>query len=105
MRKSIVTVLAALTASALIAAPAAAEEVTPSVVVPYGDLDLTAPAGSATLSERIDAAVDKVCAKPSIRDIKATMAWEECKTSAREGALYQISVLEPYESMALASLF
>jgi len=105
MRKSIVTVLAALTASGMFALPAAAEETTVSVTVPYGDLDLTADAGTATLDERIDAAVKQVCAKPDIRNLKAMIAWEECKSAARDGALEQISVLEPYESMALASLF
>ena len=103
MRKSIVTVLAALTLMGIAATPASAEDV--SVNVPYADLDLTGPAGSAKLEARIDAAVDQVCAKPHMRDLKAMTAWERCKETAKIGAMEQLSVLEPYESLALASLF
>jgi UrcA family protein len=103
MRKSIVTVLAALTLSGIAATPASAEEV--SVVVPYADLDLTRDAGSATLEARIEAAVDKVCARPALRDLKAMAAWETCKETARLGAMEQLSVLETYESLALTSAF
>src|SRR5512139_1391315 len=69
MRKSIVTVLAAVSLAGMIASPAAAEDV--SVVVSYADLNLAAPAGTAALDRRIEAATDKVCEKPSLRDLKA----------------------------------
>jgi UrcA family protein len=104
MRKSIVTVLAALAVSALGAVPAtAADEV--KVTVPYADLDLTAPAGSAALDQRIDAAVKQVCARPDIRNLKAMTAWEECKASAKLDALDQLSIASPYEDVELASVF
>lgn len=104
MRKCIVTVLAALTVSGLTAVPAAAaDEVT--VSVGYADLDLTAPAGSAALDQRIDAAVRKVCAKPDMLNLKAMTAWEECKASARLGALDQLVIASPYEGLELASVF
>ena len=102
MRKSIVTVLAAFAAASL-AAPAAAEEV--SVIVSYADLDLSSPAGSAAFDARIAAAIKEVCARPDVRDLKARTAWQECKAAARASAKEQISMLEPYESLALTSLF
>ena len=103
MRKSIV-VLAAL--AVMVATPAAAVEPEAVMVeVPYADLDLSAPAGAATLDARIDAAVEEVCARPDIRNLKAMTAWEACKESARLGAMEQLSVLAPYEAMALAGVF
>ena len=103
MRKSIVTVLAAVSLAGMIASPAAAEDV--SVVVSYADLNLAAPAGTAALDRRIEAATDKVCEKPSLRDLKAMAEWESCKATAKSDALEQLSILEPYESFALASVF
>jgi UrcA family protein len=105
MRKSITTILAAsfLASMASVAAPAAAEEV--SVVVSYADLDLTAPEGAAALDRRIEAAAEKVCVKPDLREIKAMTAWEECKAATVADAKDQLSTTEPFESLALASLF
>ena len=106
MRKSIVALFAAVSVSGMIAVPAAAETAEAvSVGVSYADLDLTAPAGSAVLEQRIDAAVDKVCEKPDMRALTAMVAWEACKADARAGALDQLSVLEPYDHLALASVF
>lgn len=106
MRKSIVTCFAALAASVAFAAPAAAEDLaTATVVVPYGDLDRAAPADAAKLDQRIEAAVEEVCTKPDIRNLKSMLAWEECKAGARAGALEQLSVLEPFASIELASAF
>lgn len=102
MRKSIVTPLAALLA-ALVAAPAAAEDV--SVIVSYADLDLTSPDGAAVLDRRIEAAAEKVCVRPDVREIKAMTAWEECKAASINDAKDQLSTTEPFDSLALASLF
>jgi UrcA family protein len=110
MRKSVISVLAAF-AFAGAAAPAAAEGPadpveTFSVNVDFGDLDVATPAGAATLDKRIEAAASDVCHKPDdIRQLKQMAQWEACKASAKAGALEQISILEPYESLALASLF
>lgn len=109
MRMSVVTVLAALAMSG-VAVPAAAETAAApiesfSVSVGFGDLDVATPAGAAALDKRIEAAASEVCQKPDIRQLKLMAAWEECKSSAKAGALEQISILEPYESLALASLF
>lgn len=107
MRKSIFTVLAApvllAAASGVIAAPASAEEV--SVAVPYADLDLATPAGEAALARRIETAVKTVCEKPDVRDLKVAAAWEACKAEARAEAFEQLSILEPFERLELASVF
>lgn len=102
MRNPIVIILAALALSGMGAAPAAAEDEV-SVSVDFADLDLTV--GSAALARRIDAAVKEVCAKPDIRNLKAMTAWEECKASARIGALDQLSIASPYEGVELVSVF
>jgi UrcA family protein len=103
MRKSLLT-LAAVTLAGLAAAPAAAAEEA-EVTVPYADLNLATPAGTAALEARIDAAVREVCTKPYLRDLKAMTAWEECKAAAKVGAMEQLSVLEPFASIELASAF
>jgi UrcA family protein len=113
MRRSIVTVLAALVftgAVSGVAAPAAAETAaapitTLSVSVDFGDLDVATPAGAAALDKRIEAAASDVCQKPDIRQLKQMAAWEECKAAAKTSALERISILEPYENLALASVF
>ena len=56
----------------------------------------------AALEHRIEAAVDAVCEKPAMRDLKAMVAWEECKAAARAGAIDQLSILESYETLALS---
>ena len=101
MRKSIVAVIAALAATGL-AAPATAEE--QSVVVSYADLNVASPAGAQALDRRIAAAVEKVCIKPELRDLKGMTAWEECKAAALTDAMEQLSTLAPTDNPALASL-
>ncbi len=109
MRKSIVTVLAAAALAGGFTAPAFAD--TPpaseaaSVVVPYGDLDVATPAGADALTQRIDSAAEKVCHRPDIRDLKATVAFEECKADALAGAMEQLSLTQPYADIAFASRF
>ena len=109
MRKSVVAVLAAPIVlgalSGIGASPVAAAEDEITVSVGFADLNLDAPAGSAALEQRIATAVKEVCAKPDIRNLKAMTAWEECKASARIGALDQLSFASPYEGLALASVF
>jgi UrcA family protein len=103
MRKTL-AFAAALAVLGLAASPAAADDKV-TVSVPYADLNLAAPAGEAQLDQRINAAVNQVCAKPDIRNLKAMTAWEECKANARVGALDQLSVTSPYDDVELASVF
>jgi UrcA family protein len=107
MRKSIVTVLAATLVGSL-ATPALADTApaeTVSVVVPYGDLDVAVPAGADALTQRIDSAAEKVCHRPDIRDLKAMVAFEECKADALAGAMEQLSLNQPYADIEFASRF
>ena len=105
MRKSIVTVLAVAALAGGIATPAFAADETVSVVVPFGDLDVADPAGADTLTQRIDAAAEKVCHRPDIRDLKGMVAFEECKADALAGAMEQLSLNQPYADIELASRF
>ena len=105
MRKSIVTFLAAAAFAGCLATPAVAADDTVSVTVPYADLDIADPAGADALTQRIDAAVDKVCHRPDIRNLKAMVAWEECKADALAGAMEQLSLVAPYADSAFASRF
>jgi UrcA family protein len=103
MRKSIVTVLAALAVSAA-ATPAAAEEFErASVTVSFADLDLTKPAGVATLQSRIRTAVKQVCSKVEPRLLRGQIAWEQCKADSLADAMEQLAALTPAPNLALAS--
>ena len=95
MRKSVFTVLAAPAVLwvAAIAAPAAAEE--PTVIVPFGDLDLTDPADVAVLETRITAAVKEVCDKAEPRLLNGEAAWKECKARSLADAMEQVEAVVP----------
>ena len=83
------TFASALAAASLLAAvPAAAQEVT----VFFGDLDTSSYAGAQTLNVRLLGAIDAVCERPDIRDLKANVAWNECKDTAMSSALEQLAV-------------
>lgn len=102
----LVTVLAAAALATGFATPAfAAEDETLSVTVPYADLDIADPAGADALTARIDSAVEKVCHRPDIRDLKAMVAWEECRAEALAGAMEQLSLVAPYADIEFASRF
>jgi UrcA family protein len=102
----VLSLLAASFLTLSIAAPGvAATTETPSIVVPYGDLDLTSPDGAAALDRRIEAAAEKVCEKPRILDLKAMTSWEECKAATLEDAREQLSFTNNFETLALTSLF
>ena len=105
MRNAIVTVLAAAALAGGLATPALAADETVSVVVPFADLDVANPAGADVLTQRIDSAVEKVCNRPDIRDLKAMVAWEECKADALAGAMEQLSLVAPYADIEFASRF
>jgi len=104
MRYPIVAVLAAALASGL-ATPAIAAEEAVAVTVDFADLDVADPAGADALTQRIGAAVDKVCARPDLRNLKAMVAWEECRQEALVGAMEQLALVAPYADIELASRF
>ena len=97
MRKFVVSALTAIGLAAA-AAPAAAEDLT--VYVTYSDLDLGTAEGIETLAGRIASAVSSACARPeSMRNLKAMVAWESCRSAATESAYSQLET-----TVELASL-
>ncbi|WP_066527312.1 UrcA family protein [Erythrobacter sp. CCH5-A1] len=80
-----------LPALALAAAtPALAEPV--SVVVPYGDLDLTKEAGRKALDARLARAANKVCGPVNVRDLARLSARRACIAEARASAEPQVEL-------------
>jgi len=89
MKTIAIKALAAASLSLLAVAPAAAQEV--QATVHFGDLDLSSSAGAEELNARLLGSIKTVCARPSIRDLKAMAAWEECKDAAMSSALEQLT--------------
>src|SRR5690606_27714665 len=87
--KIFASALAAASLSFLAVAPAAAEEVQATVY--YGDLDISSAAGAETLNARLLGTIKSVCERPAVLDIKANVAWNECKDAAMSSALEQLA--------------
>jgi UrcA family protein len=85
-------VLPALALAAAAAAPAAAQSEPVSVVVPYGDLDLTKEAGRKMLDARLTRAASKVCGTVSVRDLARLGAHKACIADARASAAPQVEL-------------
>ena len=101
MHKFIGPALAAL--SLPVAVPAQAEEA--SLEVQYSDLDLTTPQGIERLNGRIEAALDKVCGKPAVRDIKVAASQKACREQTARTAFVEVArVVEEKNGIALASM-
>ncbi len=109
MNKSLITVFAALAATVAVPAGAATVSVAlddaPVAIVTYDDLVVASPAGAAALDSRIGRAVDKVCQRPDLRELKAVAAWKACQEEARDGAMEQLSLTNPFDAVELASNF
>lgn len=88
--KTLASALAAASLSLLAVAPAAAEEVQATVY--FGDLDVASAAGAATLNARLLGTIDALCERPRVLDLKANVAWNECKDTAMSSALEQLAV-------------
>ena len=61
----------------------------PTALVPYGDLDLSRPAGQAVLQGRVQRAAERVCTS-GLRDIGAIMSDRRCREAALTDAQRQI---------------
>lgn len=85
MNRIAIIAAAAVSTSLLVAAPAAAEEV--SVEVFFGDLNTRSDAGVKTLAERVKKGVSDACERPDNRNLRAGAEWQEC----RESALTQVA--------------
>jgi len=82
-----IAIIAAV-AAALSSVPAVAQE---TVAVRYGDVDVASPAGTQVLANRIEAGAKNVCGRPDLRDIKATVAFQECKEAAVQSSIQQLA--------------
>ena len=80
--KQILLPLAALALSGLATAGTPAD--TPSVVVKYGDLNLTSQAGIARLHKRISNAAESVCSQLDRPFLSLQAAYRECVADAIE---------------------
>ncbi len=80
-----------LLALAMIAAPAAAENVV-TVKIGYGDVDVTTTEGRAELEARIDARLKKACAAPAAARYTHTRSAvdSKCVADARVAALAEV---------------
>jgi UrcA family protein len=82
MNKTAFAIAAAIVASNGAAAHAQAVEQAPSIRVSYADLDLSQAAGRATLETRVNRAVNRLCAMPSVANIQAMNSYRACRKSA-----------------------
>lgn len=95
------SLIAAVAASlTIVAAPAMAEDF--SVAVPYGDLDVATPAGAQLLAQRVDAGADSACARPDMRNLKAMVDFNACKSAAVAGAQQQLAAADATPAVALS---
>ncbi len=91
MIKTLISI--ALTASALIAAPAVAQSpaaVVTQTTVSYADLNLSSAAGRATLDSRIKGAARSVCGSPKAATLAEHNSINACRDGAISGANAQI---------------
>lgn len=81
-------------AGAIISSPAYAAPAgeAMSVSVSTAGLDLSSPAGRATLTHRIGLAAGIVCGHPDERDLNGTRASKTCRTQAIGDALPQVQL-------------
>jgi len=90
--------IAAAALVAVLAVPASAK----SIAVPYGDLDLSAAEGRATLDKRITAAARKVCPTIDGLELRAQMAAKACYRVALASAQPQLAAATARRSRAAA---
>lgn len=89
MKLTALTAAVAVSLTALISLPAAADEV--QVVVSYDDINLGSAAGAAALANRVKLAVDEACARPAARDLKRVADWQQCRVAAQASATAQLN--------------
>jgi UrcA family protein len=101
MSKSIVLALAAI--SLTVAVPAQADEA--SIEVQFSDLDLTTPEGIERLNGRVEAALDRICGKPAVREVKVAASQQKCRKETAQRAFAEVArVVEQKNGIALASM-
>jgi len=74
---------AAATLSCAASVLARTSDTVPSVLVKYGDLNVSSPAGAQVLLKRIEAAANTACGgAPDIRQLNQRASFEACRRSA-----------------------
>ena len=91
MQKIIVPALAALSLAAL---PTAISAQTTSVVIPLADLDLSTPAGRATLEGRIAAAKARICGQVEVRKVREGGDQKRCLEETEASVRVEIARLK-----------
>ena len=87
--KMLASAVVAASLSLIAAVPASAQEA--SATVFFGDLDLSSAAGAATLNTRLLGAIEQVCERPSVRDMRNGAVFNDCKDAAMSNALSQLT--------------
>jgi UrcA family protein len=86
-RRTLAILAPALLGCALTAAMPAAAQAPTTVVVKYGDLDLTRPAGREALQTRLDSAAKRVCGVLGHPDLRTKQMARECRSAAIDQAV------------------
>ena len=77
----------------------------PSVRVSYADLDLSKDSGRATLQARVNHAIGVVCgSQPALADLDQGAYWNNCRETARKGAVRQLAELYRGQRLAVQSV-
>ena len=99
MQKTTITSALAALSLAAFSTPASAE--TRSVQVQYADLDLTSPAGVATLEGRIEAAAKKICGRVEVRSVHDGADQQRCIRETQASVSVEIARLTGRQEPAL----
>lgn len=99
MRKFIIT--SALTALSLVALSTPASAETRSVSVQYADLDLSSPAGMATLEGRIAAAARTICGRAEVRSVHDGADQQRCIRQTQASVSVELARLTGRQELAI----
>ena len=99
MRKFIITSALGALSLAAFATPASAES--QSVSVTYADLDLSSPAGMATLESRIEAAAKKICGRTEVRNVHDGADQQRCIRQTQTSVSVEIARVTGRQELAL----
>jgi UrcA family protein len=87
---SVAVLVGSLFAGSLAAAPVVSAQEVPSIVVKYGDLDLSTTDGVTTLYKRITAASHSVCPYEDARELTFKAINQSCREASVERAVRSI---------------
>jgi UrcA family protein len=105
MNRIIAIATAALALTAFAGAAHAQETDAPTAKVSYADLDLSHANGRATLSARVNHAVDLVCGeRPAPMELDRQAAYDRCRATARASADQQLAAIYRGERLAQSAV-